>query len=680
MAINDSGTRNQYTASASQAIFPYTFEIFNKNDIKVQQKVNLTGVTTTLTEGTHYTVSGVDNDAGGNVTLVTPAALNDVITLSRDMALERLTDFQNSGDFLAAEVNKENDREWAAIQQVDNKADLAIRPTINDTILNSTNTELAAPSVRAGKALGFTTTGALDYLSGTMPVGTFRNYSTLAALISDVANTTIGDTAYFEERSTGNGGGAFCKVVDATTVTENEFNIVTMDATRSAQIITEYDQIQANVLGGTLDNSTDNTAVVQAAIDLVGGTPDRGGKVKIPRYMNFNLKNLTFAKRCTLEYFLGDDVSATPSSTLNTNELVSFQANANNSGIVNEWRHSASFHPGVGVDVRQDVTGHDAYLGGGQSRIEPARASYNIYSEEIDMYRTVLEHYSSNSIFTGVKNHAWLRRITTTGIINTSFSTVPTKGIIITGTTSGAKGRLFSVDGTNLIMTWISGTFVVGETVSDDDETTTATIATIVISLLQAPALSVHAQEGVWTIGLPPSFVNVPKLFTVGGRIASQKTRTAGQYVAQTVNHPGYAWVDSYENATPAGIEIVYTTTPAAASRRLTLQNLDTAVDRGFVGAVGASTGFSNSALVATSSFNVSSIVRNSTGDYTINFTNAFARADYQVTFGRSNPMDSPYVFTKAVGSLRIRNATNGTTTLADLLALIDVTVVGGDI
>jgi len=273
MAINDSGTRNQYTATAGQTVFPYTFEIFDKDDIKVQQKVYLTGVTTTLTEGTHYTVSGVDNDAGGNVTLITGAAVSDTITLSRDMALERLTDYQNSGDFLAAEVNSEEDRQWAAIQQIDSKASIGIRPTIDDPILNSTNTELAAPSIRAGKALGFTTTGVLDYLSGTMPVGTFRSYSTLAALVADVANTTIGDTVYLEERSTGNGGGAWWKVVDATTVTENEYDIVTGDATRSFQLVKEY-PVKTSQLGIPA-NYTNQTSSLVSFFDTLGeGTDD----------------------------------------------------------------------------------------------------------------------------------------------------------------------------------------------------------------------------------------------------------------------------------------------------------------------------------------------------------------------------------------------------------------------
>ena len=59
---------------------------------------------------TEYTVSGVGAEAGGNVTLITGATLNDVVTIERDMPIQRSTDFQLAGDFLAATLNDELDR------------------------------------------------------------------------------------------------------------------------------------------------------------------------------------------------------------------------------------------------------------------------------------------------------------------------------------------------------------------------------------------------------------------------------------------------------------------------------------------------------------------------------------------------------------------------------------------
>ena len=98
MTILNNGTRNQYTATASQTVFNYTFEAFAIGDIVVYQNATL------LSEGTHYTVTGVAAENGGTITLLTGATSGDIMTIFRATAPERLTDYQNSGDFLAEEV------------------------------------------------------------------------------------------------------------------------------------------------------------------------------------------------------------------------------------------------------------------------------------------------------------------------------------------------------------------------------------------------------------------------------------------------------------------------------------------------------------------------------------------------------------------------------------------------
>ena len=159
MTVTNTTARNQYTATAGQTVFAYTFEVYNKNDLVVLQN------STTLSEGSNYTVSGVGNDSGGNITLVVGATAGDVITIYRDMALERTTDYQNSGDFLAAEVNEDFDRLWLAIQQNATTDSRSVRKPVLD--LDSINMELPVASGRSHRLLGFDSTGAVeavDYL------------------------------------------------------------------------------------------------------------------------------------------------------------------------------------------------------------------------------------------------------------------------------------------------------------------------------------------------------------------------------------------------------------------------------------------------------------------------------------------------------------------------------------
>ena len=190
MTIQDNGTRNQYTATASQTVFAYTFEIFEEADLTVEQNGSVI---------TAYTVSGVGNDAGGNITLTTPATAGDVITIYRDMELKREQDYQNSGDFLADEVDTDFDRVWAAIQQVFDRSKSAIRPTFDDPILNSSNTELADVATRGGKALGFNDDGTLAYLSSAVPDGTQYYFTTVSAMQS-ASNLNVGDVVIIGDR------------------------------------------------------------------------------------------------------------------------------------------------------------------------------------------------------------------------------------------------------------------------------------------------------------------------------------------------------------------------------------------------------------------------------------------------------------------------------------------------
>ena len=167
MTVLDNTPRDQYTASASQTVFPYTFEIAAIGDIKVLQN----GVLINQGAGAgEYGVSGVGVDTGGNVTLVTGATAGDVLTLYRDMALNRLTSYNNAGDFLAADVNNDFDRLWLALQQNTGNINRAlVAPDSDPTDINMTIPDKAA---RLDKLLKFNaTTGNPEAVSATSVVG-----------------------------------------------------------------------------------------------------------------------------------------------------------------------------------------------------------------------------------------------------------------------------------------------------------------------------------------------------------------------------------------------------------------------------------------------------------------------------------------------------------------------------
>jgi hypothetical protein len=102
--INDLTPRVQYVASAAQTDFDYPFPIFADGDLVV----DVDGVTQVL--ATDYTVAGEGDDTGGTVTFLSGMTGNEVVTIYRDMSIERTTDFSQNGAFSSSAFNDELDR------------------------------------------------------------------------------------------------------------------------------------------------------------------------------------------------------------------------------------------------------------------------------------------------------------------------------------------------------------------------------------------------------------------------------------------------------------------------------------------------------------------------------------------------------------------------------------------
>jgi len=183
--IGDISPRIQFTGDGAQTLFTYPFPIFKDADLAVYED------TTPKTLTTDYTVSGAGSSAGGSATFLVAPANGVIVTLKRQLAIQRTSDFQESGEFRSKVINDELDTLTASLQQVDDDVSRSLRLGATDT---ATSLELPAKDARTSKFLAFDANGdpiASDGPAGGAAVSTFG-----ATLIDDAdaatARTTLG--------------------------------------------------------------------------------------------------------------------------------------------------------------------------------------------------------------------------------------------------------------------------------------------------------------------------------------------------------------------------------------------------------------------------------------------------------------------------------------------------------
>lgn len=157
MPVTGATTRNDYSSGNNQTVFAYTFQILLATDIKVLQNGSL------LTINNDYTVSNVGVAGGGNVTLTSGASAGDEISIFLAMPIDRTTQYQNAGDFLASDVNGDMDKGYVAMNQL--QTDIRRVMGLQDRDPSS-NMELPLSTQRAGKYLKFNSSGEPTAVTG----------------------------------------------------------------------------------------------------------------------------------------------------------------------------------------------------------------------------------------------------------------------------------------------------------------------------------------------------------------------------------------------------------------------------------------------------------------------------------------------------------------------------------
>jgi hypothetical protein len=474
MTINiaDNSPRISYSVAdgVTQTSFTVPFEFFDDEDLNVY----VDGVEKTLTSD--YTVSGGDGSTGTVTISVTGGSGGSTVVITRDIALERTTDFPVSGAFNIVALNTELDRLVAVAADLDDRASRALQLTDYDVSVGLT---LPVVDTRKGKTLAFNeTTGAVEAGPSIADTQSVANASADIALLADIQDGTIDTNALTNLNSIRTNVTTVSGISsDVTTVSANNANVTTV-AANDADITTVAGSISnVNAVGNAITN-VNTTATNIANVNTVASEIGVSGVVTI------------VANAITDVSTVSDDIAAVITAANDLNEAVSEIDTVANAiaNVDTVGTNIASVNTVAGISA--DVT-----------TVAADGTDIGTVATNISNVNTVAGISSNVTTVAGISS-----AVTTVAADGTDIGVVSTN-IADVNTVAGISGNVSTVAGISANVTTVAGISSDVTTVAAD----TADIGTIATNL-----------NGSDTIGTVAT--NITNVNNVGGAIADVTT------------------------------------------------------------------------------------------------------------------------------------------------------------
>jgi hypothetical protein len=168
MTVSSSTNRVSYAGNGSTTVFPYTYKIFDQDDLTVILRA-ANGTETVKAIVSDYTVSGVGSPGGGNVTMLTAPATGETLVVIRVQDLIQELDIVPNDPFSSESLEGALDRLTFMVQQHEETLGRTIKASRTNTISGAEFTISAAD--RANKLFAFDSSGNVNI---TQNVGIFR--------------------------------------------------------------------------------------------------------------------------------------------------------------------------------------------------------------------------------------------------------------------------------------------------------------------------------------------------------------------------------------------------------------------------------------------------------------------------------------------------------------------------
>nr|BAR16213.1 putative tail fiber [uncultured Mediterranean phage uvMED] len=243
MTVSSSTIKNSYSGDGSTTAFAYAFKIFAAADLTVIIRSS-TGTETVKTITTHYTISNIGVDGGGNVTFGSAPASGETVVIIRNTANTQTLDLVENDPFLSGSFEESLDKITHQLIEQQEEIDRSIKVSRTNSITSSEFTTNA--SDRASKVLGFDSSGEL---SVTTELGTYKGNwaaSTSYVIRDLVKDTSTGNIFFVNTAHTSSGSqpltsnansAKYSLIVDASSATTQASNAAT-SATAAASSAT----------------------------------------------------------------------------------------------------------------------------------------------------------------------------------------------------------------------------------------------------------------------------------------------------------------------------------------------------------------------------------------------------------------------------------------------------------
>lgn len=245
MTISTTDSRISYNGNGVTTAFSFPYRFLANGDLVVVS-VSSTGVETTKTLTTDYTLTGAGDDAGGTVTMIAAPASGTRLIIYRDTDIVQETDYISGDPFPAETHERALDRLTMIAQEIGSDADRSIKVPVGDS--SSLSTVLPAAANRLDKFIVF------DATTGETELSTVTQTQVASAVAAAYAAGATADAVTFLQAGTG-------------------------AAARTVQAKLREVELSVTDFGAVLDGTTDDYTAVDAAITAL---PSTGGRIRLP--------------------------------------------------------------------------------------------------------------------------------------------------------------------------------------------------------------------------------------------------------------------------------------------------------------------------------------------------------------------------------------------------------------